>query len=160
MPRRPKRGKAIYGGLLIAMILGGFALQSRWMKHVQDQKDVSILSPGLADKVSRWMLEKKGMDPGALRFDEPGVEKINCETCLGTGKVMGAEGGPVICPICQGVGFHMIRRFDAADRICPNCAGMGRTERLDTGAVGVCPRCDGRGLIHSQAAADAAAGQD
>lgn len=156
-PRRPPRNRAVYGGLILAMVLGGFALQSRWMKEVQEKKDIDILPQSLADKVSRWMLEKKGIDPGTLQAGEPGIKKIHCETCLGTGKILGEDGGAAICPVCQGVGFHMIRRFDEADKICPNCAGMGRALLADRSAVGVCPRCDGRGLIHSQAAADATA---
>jgi DnaJ-class molecular chaperone len=62
-----------------------------------------------------------------------------------------------MCPICLGLGFHMIKRFDASDRICPLCAGMGRVALPDTGVIGTCPRCEGRGLVRSQAAASAAA---
>lgn len=135
------------------MVLGGIVLQSRWMQGVREKKDVSILPQSMADKVSRWMLEKKGLDPTTLLPDAPGVEKIHCETCMGSGQVSGDTGERTICPVCQGVGFRMIRRFDAADKICPNCAGMGRTELQATGLVGVCPRCDGRGLVHSRGAA-------
>lgn len=133
------------------MVLGGFVLQSRWMQGVREKKDASILPQSMADKVGRWMLEKRGLDPGMLRTDAPGVEKILCETCMGSGETIG-ETGRSICPICQGVGFRMIRRFDAAEKICPNCAGMGRAESPETGAVDVCPRCNGRGLVRTSLA--------
>ena len=148
-PPRPRKGRAVYGGLIFLMVLGGFLLQSRWMQGVRERKDSNLVPQGMADKIGRWMLEKRGMDPNVLRAGDPGVERIDCETCLGTGEIFGEAGGRSICPICQGVGFRMIRRFDAAEKICPNCAGMGRTESLETGEVGVCPRCGGRGLVRS-----------
>jgi DnaJ-class molecular chaperone len=49
----------------------------------------------------------------------------------------------------------MVRQFDAADRLCPACAGMGRVDLMDGSGAVTCPRCEGRGMIQSQAAAAA-----
>ena len=51
--------------------------------------------------------------------------------------------------------LSMVRQFDAADRLCPACAGMGRVDLMDGSGAVTCPRCEGRGMIQSQAAAAA-----
>ncbi|HAL92072.1 MAG TPA: hypothetical protein DCM68_03505 [Verrucomicrobia bacterium] len=147
-------GKSVYASLIFLFVVLGFVLQFNWMQGVKEKKAEEFAPQGLADKISRWMLQKRGLDPDMLSEGQPGVDKINCAICMGTGRVLGQPGEKAICPICQGVGFRMIRRFDAADRICPFCSGMGRVELPDTGVVGTCPRCDGRGLVRSRATAE------
>jgi hypothetical protein len=152
MPRRSKGGKRVYGALILLLVLGGGLLQFQWMQHIRETGKTDMVPNVLAEKLSRWMMQKSGipLEDSALSSDAQGIEKIVCETCMGTGRVLSGPGEKEICPICLGVGFHMVRRFDPADRICPLCAGMGRVERPDTGEVAVCPRCNGRGLVRSQ----------
>lgn len=153
MPRRAK-SKGVYGGLVVLFVLLGFILQFKWMERAREKGATDIIPSGFANKLSHWMLQKKGLDPDS--GEAGGVKKIPCETCLGSGIHLADGGAEEICPICQGVGFRMIRFMNPADRICPNCAGMGRFADSDTGAVGTCPRCDGRGVIRSPAAPDSA----
>jgi hypothetical protein len=150
-PRRP-RGKRVYGFLIALLVVGGGVLQYQWMQRVRQQGATEVVPPAFAEQIGRWMLAGKGLAPdgGSLAPSADGAEKIICENCMGSGNVLSELGERSICPICQGVGFHMIRRFDPADRICPFCSGMGRVELPDTGEVGTCPRCDGRGLVRSQ----------
>ena len=157
VPRRSK-SRTVYVVVIALLVIGGAILQFDWMQRArQAAGSGDIVSNPLAEKLGRWMLDKRGLSgPGAVGdLQAPGVEKIMCETCLGTGEAPGADGRPGICPICQGVGFRMIRRFDSADRLCPLCAGMGRVEMPDTGEVANCPRCDGRGLVRAASAAAA-----
>jgi hypothetical protein len=150
MPRRSK-GKNVFGGLIAILVVIGFFLQLQWMKAVRQKGAAEIAPNALAEKISLWMLENKEREPTSIVEDTGGAEKIMCEACMGTGTVLSGSGPKEICPICQGVGFHMIRRFDPADRICPACGGMGRLQMPDTGVVDTCPRCAGRGLIRGQA---------
>lgn len=152
---RMRRGasKNVYGLLIVAMVVIAFVLQYNWMQQIRQTGAEGIAPNTLAEKLSRWMLQKRGIatdDPAV--YGQVGTERVLCETCMGTGAILPESGAPIPCAICQGVGFRMIRRFDAADRICPACAGMGRVEMPDTGIVGTCPRCDGRGLVQSTAA--------
>lgn len=126
------------------------------MQHAKETGAIHLDSQGLASKLSLWMLQKKGLDEKSGSMDEAGIEKIVCGTCMGSGTTPSADGRKAVCRICQGVGFHMIRRFDPADRFCPACGGMGRVEMPDSGEVGNCPRCDGSGLIRSWAGRDSA----
>jgi hypothetical protein len=155
LPRRPK-GRGVYGGLIALLVLVAFIVQFKWMQHAKETGAISLDSQGLASKLSLWMLQKKGLDAEAGAVDISGAQKIACETCMGTGSVLSGKGEKEICPICLGVGFHMVRRFDPSDRICPFCVGMGRAVMPDTGAVDTCPRCGGRGLVRSQAGTNAA----
>jgi hypothetical protein len=144
--------KNVYGLLIVAMVLVAFVLQYHWMQRVRELGADGIAPNTFAEKLSRWMLHKRGVsldDPAVL--GQIGTERIPCETCGQTGTLFSEAGAPVPCPICLGVGFRMIRRFDAADYICPACAGMGRVEMPDTGVVDTCPRCGGRGLVQSTA---------
>lgn len=147
--------------VITLLVIGGGILQFNWMQRARRAAgSEDLISNPVADKIGRWMLEKRGLGPGAASSfgggaEAPGIERIICETCMGTGEAPPAGGAPGICPICQGVGFRMIRRFDAADRLCPLCAGMGRVELPDTGVVDTCPRCAGRGLVRSQPEAEA-----
>lgn len=132
------------------LVVAGFFLQLNWMQQARKRSAPEMGMPGgFADKLGRWMLMKRGVDPAAAT-GVPGVETIECEYCLGTGHILSPSGQKMICPVCQGVGSRLIRRLDEYDRICPLCAGMGRTELPDTGEIGTCPRCGGRGLIRSQ----------
>jgi hypothetical protein len=151
LPRRPK-GKRVYGLLVALLVVGGGILQYQWMQRVRQAGADDVVPPAFAEQIGRWMLAGKGLAPdgGAISPNTAGAEKIICEHCMGSGSALSDLGERSICPICQGVGFHMIRRFDPADRICPFCSGMGRVELPDTGEVGTCPRCDGRGLVRSQ----------
>ncbi len=140
---------------MVLLVVAGFFLQMDWIQRIKKQSASDIAPNALADKLGQWMLQTKGIEPGSVA-GAPGVETIECGNCMGTGNVLSDEGKKRICPICQGVGSRLIRYLDSSDRICPNCVGMGRAEDPDTGEVGTCPRCGGRGLIRSQAALEAA----
>lgn len=145
------RARRVYGVVILLLVIGGAILQFKWMQQARDSGATDIVPSAFAEKLQQWMLMKKGLDPGQAYSGGPAAERITCETCLGTGTYLPENGVPTMCPICLGVGFHMIRRLDSADRICPLCAGMGRVQRPDTGEVATCPRCDGRGLVRSHA---------
>lgn len=146
----------MFGGLIALLVVVGFILQYQWMKRARQEGAADIAPNTLAEKISHWMLEQKEPEAESAVREADGTEKIFCEACLGTGTVLSGGDAKEICPICQGVGYHMVRRFDPADRICPACGGMGRLAMPDTGAVETCPRCTGRGLIRSQVPAEAA----
>ena len=146
----PRSNKGRYGMVLAVFVVVGSVLQFNWMQEARKNASTDTLPPGFAKKISQWMLQKKGI---AVEEAEPGfgeAEKIVCESCQGSGYRSSGGHEKEMCPICQGVGFRMIRRLDASDRKCPACGGMGRVEFYDTGNVGTCPRCDGRGLIRVQ----------
>ena len=145
----------MYGVLILILVVGGGLLQFHWM---QNARKANTVPDAFAEKLARWMMLKKGLTPEEAGLDSgvPGAEKLPCQNCLETGSVLADGGGREICPVCLGVGFHLIRRLDSADRICPNCAGMGRTQKPGTGEYGTCPRCDGRGLVRPPAAAEPA----
>lgn len=151
LPRRAQR-KGVYGGLVVLFVLAGMILQSLWMRQVREEEAADIIPQSFAEKLNRWMLQKKGLAPEPAAGEARGLEKIDCNACMGTGTALAGDGRKDMCPICQGVGFRMVRRFDPADRICPACGGMGRMEMPGTGAVDTCPRCAGRGLILSRPA--------
>lgn len=143
------RGKGIYGGVIFLLVLVGFILQFQWMDRMKESGSTDVVPQAFAEKLKVWMLRKKGMEPDTLSTEAKAAEEIPCRTCMGSGTILTPEGERLICPICLGVGFHMVRRFDPADHLCPLCAGMGRVEWPDTGEVGTCPRCGGRGLVRS-----------
>lgn len=149
-------GNAGYAWIVV-LIAVGFAiwLQSRWMKE-QKQRALDgthTVSNGFADKAANWMLRKRGLAPekasasgtAATSFDRAD-RRVDCVACEGLGAVYGDDGKPRPCGICQGVGYRMIRPFDAQDVICSACGGMGRIE-TDAGGAETCPRCDGRGFV-------------
>ena len=149
------KGKSVYVGLMVLVVVGGFFLQLNWLQRAK-QDPANVAPNAFADKLGHWMLQTHGGENGgAAPAGAPGLENVECGNCLGTGHVLSETGGKAICPICQGVGYRLIRRFDAADRICPMCAGMGRVQLSPDGEVGTCPRCEGRGLIRDKAAAPA-----
>ena len=150
MPRQ-RGSKNVYLGLIVALVMVGFVLQFQWMQRVRSGEASDITPNILAEKFSLWFFGKHG-DAGSPGKEAPGVERITCNNCSGTGSLLTWSREPEMCPVCQGVGFRMIRRFDPADRLCPACGGMGRVDVLDGTGVGTCPRCGGRGMIHSQAA--------
>lgn len=150
VPRKTK-GRLVYGIVIVLLIIGGAFLQFHWMQSAREAaRSGEIISNPVAEWIGRWMLEKRGLGagPGGMPI-APGVERVDCPACLGTGKTPAVGGAPGICAICQGVGFRMIRRFEAAEKLCPLCAGMGRVERPDTGQLDTCPRCGGRGLVQT-----------
>jgi len=134
------------------LVVVGFILQFNWMDRVHESGDIDTMSPAFAEKLTHWMMLKKGLDPDMLSPDANNAEKVVCANCMGGGTVLTSQGEREICLFCQGVGFRMIRRFDQADRICPFCLGMGRAVHPDTGDVETCLRCHGRGLILSHVA--------
>lgn len=147
------KGKGVYVGLMVLVVVAGFFLQLNWMHRIRE-RDLSEMAPNsMASKLGRWMLRQKGVESDAS-LRAPGVETIECENCQGTGGILSKEGSREICPICQGVGSRLIRYLDSSDYICPNCVGMGRAEDPDTHVVGPCPRCGGRGLIRNPAETD------
>lgn len=74
------------------------------------------------------------------------MTRIDCDTCGKTGVVRDPDNAQIMkmCPVCFGVGYHNIRRFDEEDAVCAACGGMGRTDI--GGAWRTCERCEGRGL--------------
>ena len=147
---RPAPGQRVYVPLLAAMVVVGFVLQYRWMQKVKAEGAESITPNMVAVKLGQMLLEKRGIRLDAEEEAVPaGVERISCEHCMGTGTTFGENGEKQLCPICQGVGFGMVRRMDASDRPCPACLGMGRIQ-ID-GATELCPRCSGRGLVRRAA---------
>lgn len=155
---RPRRaaGKGIYGQLILLMMAVAFVLQFHWMQKVRQAGPDRIMPNSFAEKLSRWMLMKRGIPlSDGLTAGQPGVEKINCGACAGTGIRMTEDGEMAPCGICHGVGSRMIRRFSAEDYQCPACAGMGRVHVPESGEIVTCPRCGGRGLILSQPGSDA-----
>lgn len=154
MPPAHPKNKGVYVTLMFLLVVAGFILQMHWLQTARERK-VSEAAPGsFSEKLGRWMLMQKGVADGATGSGAPGVETIECDRCLGTGSTLSDEGKRDLCPICLGVGSRLIRRLDPADYQCPACGGMGRMEWPDTGEVGVCPRCQGRGLIRAAAPAD------
>ena len=142
--------------LILLLVVGGAYLQFQWMQRAREAGAENIMPSPFAEKLQKWMLMKKGLEPGAPGATAPGgAEKIVCDTCLGTGTYLPDTCAPSLCPVCLVVGFPMTRRLDPADHLCPLCAGMGRVSA--DGEVGVCPRCGGRGLVRSPAPDAAAA---
>jgi len=135
--------------VIFLLVLVGFILQFQWMSRMKETGATDVVSPALADKIKNFMLRKKGLPVDTLSTEAQATERIPCDTCMGGGTILTPDGQREICPICLGVGFHVIRRMDPADRLCPLCGGMGRVENPETGRVGTCPRCDGRGLVRS-----------
>ena len=135
------------------LVIVGFFLQLNWMQRAK--RNVEITPDGFADKLGQWMLKQKGVNESA-GTGAPGVETLECIRCFGTGGILSPDGKREICPICLGVGSRLIRRLDPGDELCPACGGMGRWESPDTGEVGTCPRCQGRGLVRRGGAAAAA----
>lgn len=146
----PRRGKGTYSFLILILVVVGATLQWNWMKQVRQDKTDVIVTDGFAGKLSRWMLARRGIhldDP--VNWTETDAERILCESCGGMGRSLREDGTIGPCPICQGVGFRMIRRFSPDENLCPFCVGMGRAVLPDTGEIATCPRCDGRGLVHT-----------
>ena len=135
---------------LMVFVVVGAVLQAHWMQEAKNNASTDTLPPGFTKKISQWMLQKKGIALEDAGMNSGEAEKIVCESCLGSGFRSSGGSEKEMCPICQGVGFRMIRRLDASDHMCTACGGMGRVEFYDTGNVGTCPRCDGRGLIRVQ----------
>ena len=147
------KGKGPVVAAIGLLVIVGFFLQLNWMQRAKQNADIPANS--FADKLGQWMLKQKGVAPGG-ETGAPGVESIECDRCFGTGGVLSPEGQRDICPICLGVGSRVIRRIHPDDYKCPACGGMGRMVLPDTGEVGTCPRCQGRGLIRRTGAAEAA----
>ena len=147
---RRKPARRVYGLVIAVMVMTAIVLQYRWMSNVRATGAEGIVPNTLAEKLGQWMLMRRGISLEDPRMaGQPGVEQIQCDTCMASGELFGEDGQKVMCPVCLGVGFRMVRRFEAGDRICPLCAGMGRVEMFDTGEIGTCPRCEGRGLVSS-----------
>lgn len=138
------KGKNVTVALMFVLVIAGFFLQLNWMQRAK--QNAEIPPDGFAAKLGQWMLNQKGAGESAAT-GAPGVENIECDRCFGTGGVLSPEGKREACPICMGVGSRLIRRLDPADYKCPACGGMGRMVLPDSGVVGTCPRCEGRGLI-------------
>ena len=140
------KGKGPVVAVIGLLVILGFFLQLNWMQRARENTDIPANS--FADKLGQWMLQQKGAEPVAGGgTGAPGVESIECDRCFGTGGVLSPDSKREICPICVGVGSRLIRRLDPNDVKCPACGGMGRMVLPDTGEVGTCPRCQGRGLI-------------
>ncbi|MDD4342446.1 MAG: hypothetical protein PHO14_09485 [Kiritimatiellae bacterium] len=147
----PRRAKGVYSFLIFFLVVAGAALQWNWMKSARRDEAQVVVSDGFAAKISRWMLARRGIYPDdATHWDESGVERIVCESCGGTGRSLLEAGTIGPCPICQGVGYRMIRRFGPDEHLCPFCVGMGRAVMPDTGEITTCPRCNGRGLVAAE----------
>lgn len=146
---------------LVVLVAVGFAiwLQNRWMKQEKQRAldGTRTVANGFADKAAAWMLRKRGLAPEKAATDtaastafDRSDRRIDCVACGGLGTVYGDDGKTrQPCGICQGVGYRMVRPFDALDIPCSACGGMGRIE-TDDGAAGTCPRCDGRGFVRPE----------
>jgi len=141
---------------MLFIVLLGFVLQFQWMNHMKETGDTDVVTPAFAEKIKQVMLRKKGLPPDALSTGAKPAEQVPCEHCMEGGTIITPEGERAICPICFGVGYHMVRRFDPAEKYCPACGGMGRVKSPDTGLVETCVRCNGRGLVLTQTTADPA----
>ena len=77
--------------------------------------------------------------------------RIPCDYCgeLGTVRNPQRHEKMDVCPVCFGVGYHVIRKFDKHDTLCPLCGGAGRVVDESSGYAQTCPRCDGRGVIRN-----------
>ena len=95
-------------------------------------------------KQSEWMEQNR---PRFRRLIS--IKRVGCDYCAETGIIDDETeaAGFRLCPICFGVGVHMIRKLDDHDKLCPACGGMGRLYDFDTEQPRTCGRCDGRGLI-------------
>lgn len=144
----------VYIVLMAGVVIAGFIWQLKWMQDVRREGADNIVPNSFMSQLGNWMLDSRGGGGAGGAGLAPGVETLECNTCLGTGSILSANGERAICAICLGVGSRLIRRQDDLDRICPLCAGMGRTMLPDTDQVGLCPRCDGRGLVRPQAATE------
>lgn len=150
----PRRGRGIYSFLIFFLVVVGATLQWNWMQKVRKDGAQVVVTDGFAAKLSRWMLAKRGIHVDEpVNWGESAAERIVCESCGGTGRSLIKDGTIGPCPICQGVGFRMIRRFSPDENLCPFCVGMGRAVMPDTGEITTCPRCDGRGLVDTAAPA-------
>ena len=138
------KGKSVTVALMFVLVVAGFFLQLNWMQRAK--QNAEIPPDGFGAKLSQWMLNQRGAGAG-VPAGAPGVETIECDRCFGTGGVLSPDSKREICPICVGVGSRLIRRLDPNDVKCPACGGMGRMVLPDTGEVGTCHRCQGRGLI-------------
>lgn len=74
------------------------------------------------------------------------VKRIECDHCARVGVVRDEHDSRIMkmCPVCFGVGYHSVRRFDDQDAICAACGGMGRLE--SSGIWRNCERCGSRGV--------------
>ena len=72
--------------------------------------------------------------PAATRKDKE-TKNVVCPTCEGEGKLTYADSRGANhtypCPICNGQGGRTLR-VRAGQHVCPDCGGMGVTERRET----------------------------
>lgn len=152
--RKKGRGCGTSIGILIAVAIAAFFLQYRWMQGVREKNKDDLISEGnpFAQKVQEMMLKQKGLllppeeAPSSIPSGSSLVKHISCHVCLETGRLMTADGMMMTCPVCKGVGYHVVRYFTGEERLCPACSGMGRAPQED-GTYAPCSRCDGRGLL-------------
>lgn len=87
-----------------------------------------------------WLTENRAL------FSPFAIDRIPCDKCARRGTVRDAADSRIVtmCPVCFGIGSHMIRWFDDLDVVCAPCGGMGRVD--EEGVWRTCRRCDGRGL--------------
>jgi len=85
------------------------------------------------------------------------AQRVICEHCDGRGvyRPPSAPKAVALCPVCFGLGSHLVRRLDDNDELCPACGGMGRVADASGEMADTCERCGGRGLVLD---ADASAG--
>lgn len=116
----------LYGAIVIAAIPFLILLQSVWVSQNQSLFQSSIL--------------------------ERQTRSIECDHCGGLGFIPDQQDPSKrhICPLCYGMGGHLIRKFDKKDKLCPLCGGMGRVLDEETGEAEWCPRCGGRGVIRER----------
>jgi DnaJ-class molecular chaperone len=89
------------------------------------------------------------------------AKQVQCEHCESRGVVESPENPAKLelCPICFGLGSHLVRPLDEHDVLCPACGGLGRLYDADSGLARDCRRCLGRGMIVESPDAKAAAVQ-
>lgn len=121
----PKRDAKKTAALFVVIVVGGLTLFGQMV----------------------WVSKNQHM------FKPFSIERIRCHPCEGTGVLPdpARNNANRMCGACFGIGYHMVRRFDEADVMCPACEGLGRVQ-AEGEDWRTCRRCDGRGIIRSDAA--------
>ncbi len=172
--RRKHPSTSKYWALLILVAAGLFVAQSFWMKRVRAKETLAIDS-SLIFKLTNFLNDRS---PASTTSDPthtpatipagtsaaagvsalaPGTEIVPCHLCEGLGRTSHPEtGDEITCPLCQGHGSRLIRRQAANESLCPACGGIGLLLGADGVSTETCLRCEGRGLVASDAAPAAA----
>jgi hypothetical protein len=85
------------------------------------------------------------------------LEKAQTRYLRAVEKIIGPEGMPPLCPVCQGTGLDFSGgqpepeyKDSPRDVTCPDCEGWGKVRtgsRVQGEEVQACPTCTGRGAV-------------